>query len=241
MLKKLASLAIVAAMMTSSLAWAQAKKYQLVRIVNLAEQEVAAKMLTHLYKDAGLEVEIQPVPGDRARADATTGSVDGETLRIFSYGEKNPTMVRVPTPYSSLETTAFALKSRNIKINTKDDLRKYRVVIVRGVQHTRDVTQGLSTVHEINDGEQMMKFLDADRADIAITNTITGLGILKKLKNTSIAPSGTLNTLELFHYLHEKNKDLVPKIDAVIKDNAKSGELKKMRDKYEKEYLDAIQ
>lgn len=239
-MKKVIVLTSMVALLTSSAAWGQGNKYTLVRIQGLAEQEVAAKILPHIYKDAGFDVDIVAYPGDRAKAEATQGQKDGETLRIWSYGEKNPTMVRVPTAYSSLETTAFSLKSRKISINTADDLKKYRIVIVRGVQHTRDITQGISGVHEINDGEQMMKFLAADRADIALTNTIAGLAVLKKLKMDDIAPAGTLETLPLYHYLHEKNKDIVPKIDAAIRANAKSGELKKMRDKFETEFLDAI-
>jgi len=46
-------------------------------------------------------------------------------------------MISVPTPYSSLETTVFSkLSNKNIDIKSKEDLAKYKIVIVRGVQHT---------------------------------------------------------------------------------------------------------
>lgn len=215
-------------------------KYRFVRIDKLAEQEVAGKMLPVIYKKIGIDIDIEAVPGERAKVMATEGTKDGETLRIFSYGEKNPTMVRVPTPYSSLETTAFAKKSSNISIKTKDDLKKYNIVVVRGVQHTKDITEGLDNVHVINNSEQMMKFLEAGRADIGLINTITGLGVLKGLKITEIVPVGTLETLELYHYVHQKNKDIVSKVDEAIQAMVKSGELKELRAKYEKEYLDNI-
>ncbi|MBF0230558.1 MAG: transporter substrate-binding domain-containing protein [Desulfamplus sp.] len=216
-------------------------KYHFVRIDGLAEQVVAEKILKDIYNQAGITIDIEAVPGGRAIMLATTGKSDGETLRIFSYGEKYKMMIRVPTPYSSLETTVFAKKSSNIDIKNKADLAKYKIVIVRGVQHTIDITEGLDTVHVIDTVEQMMKFLNLDRADIAITNNISGVAVLKKLKLTAdIIPLITLETLDLFHYLHETHKDIVPTVDEVIQKMVKSGELKKLREKYEKEYLDNI-
>lgn len=214
--------------------------YHFVRIEGLAEQAVAAKILPEIYKKIGIDIEIEALPGERAKLVATTGTTDGETLRIFSYGEKNPTMVRVPTPYFSMETTAFAKKSSNISIKSKEDLQKYTIVIVRGVQHTKDITEGFKKVDISNGLEPMMKFLVMGRADIALTNTISGLAVLKKLKLSKIAPVGTLETIDLFHYVHEKNKDIVPKVDEAIQKMKNSGELKQLREKFEKEYLDSI-
>lgn len=239
-MKKLCVYIFAVFLLSSGLAFGKDVKYHFVRIDKLAEQEVASKILPEIYNKLGINIDIEALPAERAKMWATDGTKDGEILRIFSYGEKNPGMVRVPTPYSSLETTAFALKSSSISIKTKDDLKKYKVVIVRGVQHTKDMAEGLEKVHVINDSEQMMKFLEAGRADIALINTITGQGVLKSLKIDSIAPVGTLETLDLFHYLNEKNKDIVPKVDEVIQKMAKSGELKQLREKYEKEYLDSI-
>ncbi|MBF0203559.1 MAG: transporter substrate-binding domain-containing protein [Desulfamplus sp.] len=226
--------------MSVSNAFSENSKYHFVMIDGLAEQVVAEKMLKDIYNKMGIAINIQAVPGERAKMLATTGKSDGETLRIFSYGEKNKMMVRVPTPYSSLETTVFAKKSSNITIKSKDELKKYKIVIVRGVQHTQDITEGIETVYVIDNSEMMMKFLDAGRADIAITNTIVGLSVLKTLKNSEIVPIGTLETLDLFHYLNEKNKDIVPKVDEIIQSMTKSGELKQLREKYEQEYLENI-
>jgi len=233
-------LVFITLILSVSLLFGANQKYSFVRIEKLAEQEVAEKILIQIYKNIGIDANIEALPGERAKMMATEGQKDGETLRIFSYGEKNPTMVRIPTPYSSLETTVFSKKSSAVVIKNKDDLKKYKIVIVRGVQHTKDITEGLENVQIADDAELMMKMLEGGRADIAITNTIAGLGVLKKLKIDTIAPVITLETLELFHYVHQKNKDIVPKVDAEIKKMKASGELKKLRDKYEKEYLDNI-
>ena len=218
---------------------AEEKNYEFVSINGLTEQMIAEKMLKDIYNKLGIVIKINPVPGERAKLLATTGQVDGETLRIFSYGEKNKMMIRIPTPYSSLETTVFAKKSKNVSIKTKEDLLNYKIVIVRGVQHTKDITDGIKNVHVIDNSELMMKFINAERADIAITNKFSGNTELKKLGLNDIIPVITLETLDLFHYLHEKNKDVVTKVNTVIKDMTASGELKSLREKYEKELLNS--
>ncbi|MFT5701559.1 MAG: polar amino acid transport system substrate-binding protein [Desulforhopalus sp.] len=239
-MKKLLIGALSLLIFTAGNTFANDAKVNLVSISNLVEQVVAAQILTDVYKKAGLEIDIEPMPGQRAHSLATDGTKDGETARIFSYGEKNPTVVRVPTPYSSLETTAFAKKSANISISSQEDLKKYKVVIVRGVQHTKDMTEGHENVHVINDAEQMMKFLEGGRADIALNNTISAKVDLQKLKIADIVPVGTLQTLDLFNYIHENRKDIVSKVDATIQEMKESGELKTLREKYEREYLDSI-
>jgi ABC-type amino acid transport substrate-binding protein len=156
---------------------------------------------------------------------ALSGQVDGEIMRIYSYGAKHPQLIRVPSPYYSLETTVFTLKNRSITVRTKDDLRGYTIVVVRGVQHTADMTEGLSGVTEVNSTEQMMQFLKAGRADIALANRIDGIAVLSRLKIDSIVPRTTLNTLNLYCYMHPKRKDLVPRLDRAIREMTASGQL----------------
>jgi len=240
-IKFAAFLVVIILLLGSENAFSENTKYRFVRIEDLAEQAVAEKLLKDIYKHIGIEIDIEAFPGERAKKMATDGERDGEILRIFSYGEKNKMMIRVPTPYSYLETAVFAKKSRNISVKSKESLKKYKIIVVRGVQHTKDITEGLENIHIVNSIESMMKCLDAERDDVALTNTLAGMAILKKLKNTEIVPVGTLETLDLFHYLHEKNINIVPRVDEVIQTMSKSGELKKLREKYEKEYIDDIQ
>ena len=75
----------------------------------------------------------------------------------------------------------------------------------------------------------MMKFLNIGRADIALTNTVDGLLVLKKLGYTNIIPiDKPLAVLDLYHYIHEKNKHLVSKVDKVINQMKANGELQKV-------------
>jgi polar amino acid transport system substrate-binding protein len=215
-------------------------KYTFYFINGLAGQRVAGRLLVDIYKRAGMEVSVEAVPADRAYYLALKDNVDGEVGRTFSYSKRIPTLIRVPTSFTTLDTTAFALKKRNIHVKSKADLSKYHIAMIRGVQHTLDATAGLSNIEILNNLESLMLFINAGRADIALTDKLTGLIGLKNIKNLkdgTIIPVGTLETLELYNYVSPKLKFLVPTVDAAIKKIKDSGELSMLRAKYEQEEL----
>ena len=74
-----------------------------------------------------------------------------------------------------------------------------------------------------------MSFVERGRADVALTNTVDGLMVLNKLGIDNVIPiEKPLAVLDLFHYIHADHKDLIPIIDAKIKEMKASGELTKI-------------
>lgn len=212
----------------SNLLFAQ-KTYNFVSIEKLIEQEIGREILPKIYEKLNTQITITPHPAKRAQAYAVSGIKDGEIMRIWSYGEENPTTLRVPTPYYKLETMAFIKKDSGILIKSKKDLKKYKITKVRGVKHTDKITKGLNNVHDSRNTDVMMRFLNAGRADVALTNTVDGLIVLKKLGFDNIVSiESPLAVLDLYHYIHEKNKNLIPKVDNIILKMKKSGELNKI-------------
>lgn len=215
-----------------------AEEYHFVSIKGLIEQEVGRIIIPEIYKNLGMKVTIKPLPGKRAQQLATSGKKDGEIMRIFTYGIENPTTIRVPTPYYYLETMAFIKKNSGIVIKSREDLKKYKLVKVRGVKHTNNITKGMSNVHDINDSVRMMKYLQKGRADVALTNTVDGILVLKKLGYTNIVPiDKPLAVLDLYNYIHQDHKDLVPKVDAMIKKMQANGEMKAVIKKAENQIV----
>jgi polar amino acid transport system substrate-binding protein len=203
-----------------------ASEYHFVSINNLIEQEIGRLVIPQIYRKLGIDITITPLPAKRAQLEATSGKSDGEIMRIYNYGEENSTTIRVPTPYYSLETMAFIKKNAGIEITKKEDLGKYKIVKVRGVKHTNNITQGLVNVSDVDSTEQMMWLVEKGMVDVALTNTIDGLMALRILNIDDIVPlDAPLATLDLFHYIHESHKDLVPLVDNKIKEMLASGEL----------------
>ncbi len=213
---------------------ATAEEYHFASIENLVEQEIGRVIIPEIYQKLGIKVSITPLPGNRAQREASNGTKDGEIMRIWSYGNENPSTIRVPTPYYYLETMAFVRKDRGIKISSKSDLKKYRLAKIRGVKHTNNITSGMPSVFDLDSRDGMMKVLQNGRVDIVLTNTIDGSQLIKEKKLTDVVPTGkALAVLELYHYIHSKHKDLVPRVDAVIKRMKASGELEQLVKKAE--------
>ena len=205
---------------------AYAADYSFASIARLIEQRVGEIVLPKIYEKLGLKISVDPLPGKRAQLMATTGKLDGEIMRIWSYGEENPTTIRVPTPYYQLETTAFVRKDSGIHVRTRKDLKRYKIAKVRGVKHTNNISKGLSNVTDVGDTIAVMKLIRKGRMDIGLTNTTDGLQVLRNLKFSDVVHiTPPLATLELYHYIHQDHSDLVPKVDRIIRTMRASGEL----------------
>ncbi|MBF0235441.1 MAG: hypothetical protein HQK65_20755 [Desulfamplus sp.] len=68
----------------------------LVRIEHLAEQVIGEMIVPEFFNKMGKLVNITSYPGLRCNSLATRGSVDGEMMRIYNYGVRNPSLIRVP-------------------------------------------------------------------------------------------------------------------------------------------------
>lgn len=215
--------------------------YHFAAIEKLVEQQIGEQILPLIYHSIGINIQITSMPASRSEAAASRGLADGEIMRIWTYGEENPELIRVPTPYYSLETMPFVLKNSGIVIHTKADLKPYRIAKVRGVKHTKNITQGLPFVFESTSTENIFKLLRAGKVDVAITNTLDGLIVLNNMAVNDITPMAKpLKTLPLFHYIHHSKAAIVPKVDNAIKQLKKSGELEKMIKQAEQKFISAL-
>lgn len=201
-----------------------------VSIEHLVEQEIGTIVLPQIYQKLGINITITPLPGLRAEHQASTGKVDGEVMRIYTYGNENPNLIRIPTPYFQLETMVFTRTNRGIQIKSKTELANYSVAKIRGVKHTNNITVGLQNVTDVDSTTALIKLVNHGLVDVALTNTIDGMREINTLKLEAIVVPGThaLATLDLYHYLHQDHKYLVEKVDNVFREMKASGELDKL-------------
>jgi len=201
------------------------------QIAETPDQMIGAEILKVAYGKIGISIKMVDMPGKRALTQSSQGKVDGEVHRIIEVEDAYPTLIRVPTPINYIEPSVFA-KHYNFKITNCAALKKYNVGIVRGVKHAELCTKGMNNVHTFNFSTKMMELLDAKRIDIAITARINGLLLSKKMGMESIQPlSPPLSKKMVYHYVHEKHKSLVSKINKVFIEMKKSGELEMLRKK----------
>ncbi len=215
--------------------------YKFVRIAGLAEQAVGESLLTEIYKRAGIDMTITALPGKRALQQASSGAMDGETLRVYGLGEKVTSLVRVPTPLSKLQTVGFALEGTDIALTKPEDLNYYKPAIVAGVLHTIAITEGIDNVTIVNGPEAMYKLVEAGRVDLALTSYLDGMASLKTLGFGDIVPiMPALNEQPLYHYVHEDHLDLIDKIDPIAAEMTATGEMLALRESLEEAYLASL-
>ena len=200
------------------------------QIVDTPDQAIGAVIVRSAYEKLGIPVKFAILPGKRALAESSEGRADGEVHRIFEIGDAYPTLLRVPTPINYIEPSAFS-KKHGFEVTDCAALQGYQIGIVQGVKHSQLCTQGMENVFVGDDLTGVMRMLDAGRIDLLITARINGLLLAKELGLDAIKPlSPPLSRLWVYHYLHERHKDLVPTIDAVFKAMQESGELETLRE-----------
>ncbi|MBR0715550.1 ABC transporter substrate-binding protein [Bradyrhizobium liaoningense] len=211
---------------------------RLARIADIPDQYVGGEMLRAVYARLNIKLEFEDVPGKRALALSSTGELDGEIQRIANLAKDYPTLVQISPPINYIEPSVFTTKLR-FDVAGWDSIRDYSIGIVRGVGSSEAGTRGMSRVTATTSLENMIQMLDADRFDLIVTDLFSGLVAVRKLNlEARIYPlSPPLQRIYIYHYLHERHRDLVPKIGKAIADMDASGELAQLRASLVKQVL----
>lgn len=191
--------------------------------------KVFSEVLKELYIRLGYTIEVISMPPQRAAEESSKGRVDGEVARIFNFNANCPQLVRIPTPYSSVDTIAFVRKDSGITSVTAAELKNYRVARIRGVLNTNRLTAEVDQVFDFTSIETMMSFISMKRADIALVNRIGGMAALKAMNNHDIIPlESPVAQVKIYHFLNKKFDYIVPQLDSLISSMKESGELEQL-------------
>lgn len=189
---------------------------------------VGGKVLQAILPRAGLQVVTAPIPSARATAEVRAGNYDGEVARIATFAANYPELIRVEPSYLSFHTVAYAKNKAKLALRSADDLKGYKVGIVRGIQHSENATAGVADLTRVNNVRQLLTMLEKGRFDIAVDTRLSGEFMLKQLGFKDIAEVGVLGKQDLYLYLHVRHQSLAPAIGATIKQMKDSGELQRI-------------
>ena len=89
----------------------------------------------------------------------------------------------------------------------------------------------MRAVEPVTTMENLMQSLDAGRFEVAVNDRFSGLLVIRRLglegKVQPLEPP--LEHIPLYHFLHERHRDLVPKVGQMIRSMQASGELDRVR------------
>jgi polar amino acid transport system substrate-binding protein len=198
-----------------------------------AIQDVSELIMKEAYRELDIELKVIRQPAQRALQTANAGLVDGELSRVKKIGANLNNLIRVPVIINHIEGTAFS-KNNAIVIQGWESIKPYKVGIVRGVKFAENGTfdAGIKPI-VANDFVAMMNMLDKRRVEVAIFPLINGLAVLKKENIQGIkALSPPIASIPLYHYLHKKNENLIPRLQAVLQAMQKAGRFETIRSEY---------
>lgn len=196
------------------------------------DHELIMGAVEKAYSKLGIDVEFIEYPGKRALVQSTKGAVDAELSRVFEIGVENPSLVRVPTPIFWFDATVFA-KKNDLNINGWKSLRNLKVGIMRGMRFAELGTKDFPTVVAVENPRNLFKLLEADRLEVVVFSDLNGAYFIHKGRHNKIYPlAPSLQRIDSYHYVHEKHRDLVPKLDEQFKKMKMSGELDSMRKEF---------
>ncbi|MGM9486141.1 substrate-binding periplasmic protein [Ideonella sp. YS5] len=201
------------------------------RLENVPDQFLGGEMLVAIYKRLGITVEFVDLPAKRSLLESSEGRVDGEVQRILAVQEQYPTLLAVQPSFNSIEPAAFVRSGVTLRVDGWKSIAQHSIGIVRGVGSSERGTQGMASVQPVTTMENLMQSLDAGRFDVAVNDRFSGLLVIRKLglegKVQPVDPP--LEHIPLHHFLHERHRDLVPKVGQVIRTMQASGELERVR------------
>lgn len=213
---------------------------RIARIPGFPDQTVSSQILAEVYHRLGLHVEFVDLPATRALRMSSVGQLDGEVARIIDVEKQYPALLPVRVPVNYIEPSAFTKRVTPI-VNGWESIQNYRLGIVQGVGSSERGTAAMKDVQAVASQDALLTMLNADRMDIAVTDLFSGMIRLKVLGlSNAIRPlSPPLQHIDIYHYLHEQHRDLVPKVEAVMREMERTGELAALRERLKQQILDA--
>lgn len=207
-----------------------AQPLRFARIENIPDQFVGGEILKAVYRRLNVPIELVDLPAKRALLDSSTGQLDGEVHRNINVSYQYPTLLRVEPAINYIEPSVFV---QNLRLDVKgwDSIREYRVGIVRGVGTSEDGTRGMQNVLAVTTLDQLMQALAAGRIDVAVSDAFSGLVVVREagLQDRISLLKPRMQRTDIYHYLHEKHRELVPKVEHVLREMEARGELESLR------------
>lgn len=190
--------------------------------------EISFAVLKEAYQQLGIQIQNKPLPGERALKSSNSGQSDGEMFRIQHIEKKYPQLIPVSVPINQLEGVAFAKRPLQLE-NGWQSLSQYNFGIRKGIKFCERNTVGMKKV-VVNSNEQLIKLLHAGRIDIAVLAMSNGLKTIQALGfDGIIALKPNLETYPLYHYLHQKHRELIPALENALREMESNGRISEIR------------
>ncbi|MDJ0784008.1 MAG: hypothetical protein QNJ22_18720 [Desulfosarcinaceae bacterium] len=192
---------------------------------------ISATLLTEAYRSLGIAIKCVEMPLARSLVESNKGSVDGEVNRVPVIEPQYPSLLRVPVSINQMEIVVFS-RAHDFEVSGWQHLWPYRIAIRKGAKIVEERTRGMQ-VFPFLSSEKMFTLVHKERYDLCISARINGYLHIKTLRLAHLrALEPPLETIKLYHYLHNKHIHLLPLITAALQKMEAAGRLASVREAF---------
>jgi len=183
------------------------------------------RILEEAYARIGYVATFVEVPAERALVMSNQGKVDGEAGRVPVIEPGCPNLIRVPTPIYTNRVVAFTRADGVPYVASWDALIHYRVGTALGYKFVGKMTSNMNRTM-VSDYGKLFNMLTRGRVDVVVAEYFDVLPALRTLDLKTVRllqPPLAFNPM--YHYLHKRHADLVPRIDRALRDMRREGRM----------------
>lgn len=188
-------------------------------IQNIQADHPALLLMQRAYLELGIQMELSHMAADRALLELKKGELIDATLgAILLFESLHPELVRVPVPIYQMELAVFTADAGMQTVDWQI-LRNQPVIYVQGMQSVLFTLKQhqVSRAEAVLSLEQALKRLELGRDRFAVLPKFEAEAMLKKLQLHKVRQlEPLLARMKLYHYVHEKRRDLVAPLSEVL-------------------------
>jgi polar amino acid transport system substrate-binding protein len=171
------------------------------------------RILMEAYKRLNIKIKFIYLPAGRSLWSANNGISDGEAVKIMGIEKtyRNLLMVKIPLTYDALPVYT---KDVSFTVSGWQSLKPYRIAYQRGVKIIERNLKGVP-IEGVATTEQAFMMLAHNRVDLVIADANQAADLLPNYPDIKML-SPAVDSFPVYHYLHKKHADLVPKLEAVL-------------------------
>jgi len=177
----------------------------------------------------GLTVRFEALPLRRSLRMTEQGHLDGEALRIATVTHDHPSLLAVPVPLVTVRVVGYVRATGPVPQDWSL-LETLRVGYPRGVVLLEKLGARLPHKVEATNHADLMRLLRAQTIDIALLTLAAGQPEPDAaLLADAVALPAPLSVTPLHALLHQRHRELLPRLAGVLQDMENSGEAARLR------------
>jgi ABC-type amino acid transport substrate-binding protein len=198
--------------------------------LNSSHGKFSFNLYRYIFKKLGFSLKIETFPPIRLAERTRTGAIDGELIRMSSYGKNKSFLTKVEESHFSFSIAAYSAKL-NLKIKDWSDLRGLDIAYRRGVKVVENEVLNINKedkLHSFQNVIQALSLVDAKRMDayVGVEYFTDELIEKNKLKTKKLK---VLKTDHAHVFLGKKFSYLAPVITKELRKMKRNGEYDKIR------------